>query len=189
MFFLSGLTCLLAAAAPVSAAGFTFSFETDFSQWPAGSAGTVSGEILGLADDGTGAATSVLITIIPSGFGNFGGPLPINAATWSNIVENEFTTVAGVITAAKFRTFSAGDLLLFINSGSQNFLRFGEAESFVANENGFEGVSFKPITPVDPGTSVPGPLPIVGAAAAMGFSRKLRRRIKASKPEVLSAIR
>ena len=31
---------------------------------------------------------------------------------------------------------------------------------------------------VEPGTSVPGPLPILGAAAAFGFSRKLRRRIQ-----------
>jgi hypothetical protein len=35
-------------------------------------------------------------------------------------------------------------------------------------------------------TEVPGPLPILGAAAAFGWSRKLRRRIKASKPEVIS---
>ncbi len=35
-------------------------------------------------------------------------------------------------------------------------------------------------------TEVPGPLPILGAAAAFGFSRKLRKSIKASKPEVIS---
>jgi hypothetical protein len=29
-----------------------------------------------------------------------------------------------------------------------------------------------------PATSVPGPLPLFGAAAAFGFSRKLRKRIK-----------
>ena len=33
---------------------------------------------------------------------------------------------------------------------------------------------------------VPGPLPILGAAAAFGFSRKLRKRLKSSKPEVIS---
>ncbi len=33
---------------------------------------------------------------------------------------------------------------------------------------------------------VPGPLPILGAAAAFGYSRKLRKRIKSSKPEVIS---
>jgi hypothetical protein len=33
---------------------------------------------------------------------------------------------------------------------------------------------------------VPGPLPILGAAAAFGWSRKLRKRLKSSKPEVIS---
>jgi hypothetical protein len=34
--------------------------------------------------------------------------------------------------------------------------------------------------------AVPGPLPIFGIAAAFGYSRKLRKRIKNSKPEVIS---
>jgi hypothetical protein len=33
---------------------------------------------------------------------------------------------------------------------------------------------------------VPGPLPILGATAAFGYSRRLRKSIKASKPEVIS---
>jgi hypothetical protein len=32
-------------------------------------------------------------------------------------------------------------------------------------------------TPTTPGTAVPGPLPVLGAAAAFGWSRRLRRRI------------
>jgi hypothetical protein len=35
-------------------------------------------------------------------------------------------------------------------------------------------------------TEVPGPLPILGTAAAFGYSRKLRKSIKASKPELIS---
>jgi hypothetical protein len=34
--------------------------------------------------------------------------------------------------------------------------------------------------------NVPGPLPILGLGAAFGFSRKLRKRLKSSKPEVIS---
>jgi hypothetical protein len=34
--------------------------------------------------------------------------------------------------------------------------------------------------------AVPGPLPILGVAAAFGYSRKLRKRIKSSRPEVIS---
>jgi hypothetical protein len=35
-------------------------------------------------------------------------------------------------------------------------------------------------------TKVPGPLPALGLAAAFGYSRKLRKRIKSSEPEVIS---
>lgn len=35
-------------------------------------------------------------------------------------------------------------------------------------------------------TAVPGPLPLVGLAAAFGYSRKLRKHIKTAKPEVIS---
>jgi hypothetical protein len=35
-------------------------------------------------------------------------------------------------------------------------------------------------------TKVPGPLPALGLAAAFGYSRKLRKRIKSTEPEVIS---
>jgi len=35
-------------------------------------------------------------------------------------------------------------------------------------------------------TKVPGPLPVLGLAAVFGYSRKLRKRIKDAKPEVIS---
>ena len=37
-----------------------------------------------------------------------------------------------------------------------------------------------------PPPSVPGPLPILGVGAAFGYSRKLRKRIKNAKPEVIN---
>jgi hypothetical protein len=43
-------------------------------------------------------------------------------------------------------------------------------------DSGF--LTFTPVPP--PAAAVPGPLPVVGAAAAFGFSRKLRKRIKGS---------
>ena len=48
---------------------------------------------------------------------------------------------------------------------------------------------FKVISNVKFTPSVPGPLPIVGIGAAFGYSRRLRKKIKASKtPEVISTI-
>jgi hypothetical protein len=35
--------------------------------------------------------------------------------------------------------------------------------------------------PAPPGTPVPGPLPLFGAAAAFGYSRRLRRRVNSSR--------
>jgi len=44
-------------------------------------------------------------------------------------------------------------------------------------------------TPITTNTSsVPGPLPVLGVAAVFGWSRKLRKQIKSSEPEVISTI-
>jgi hypothetical protein len=54
------------------------------------------------------------------------------------------------------------------------------------NSTGTVNVTQTPITFNT--TAVPGPLPILGVGAAFGWSRKLRKRIKSSKPEVISTI-
>jgi len=59
-------------------------------------------------------------------------------------------------------------------SGTAKSIAFGG----VANQIVFDDVTFGSATP-DPGpNSVPGPLPIVGAALGFSFTRKLRNRIK-----------
>jgi hypothetical protein len=56
------------------------------------------------------------------------------------------------------------------------------------------GVAGQNILLIDPrsdtnGVVVPGPLPLLGVGAAFGFSRNLRKRIKATKtPEAMSAL-
>jgi hypothetical protein len=54
------------------------------------------------------------------------------------------------------------------------------------NSTGIVTVTQTPITFNT--SSVPGPLPLFGVSAAFGLSRKLRMRIKSSKPEEISAI-
>ena len=63
----------------------------------------------------------------------------------------------------------------------------------VADQNSFTWAQATPLTLSSPtpapGTlpaSVPGPLPALGGAAAFGFSRKLRKRIKRSNNKVFS---
>jgi len=55
----------------------------------------------------------------------------------------------------------------------------------VADQNSFTWAQATPLTLSSP-ASVPGPLPALGGAAAFGFSRKLRKRIKRSTNTVFS---
>jgi len=50
-----------------------------------------------------------------------------------------------------------------------------------ANRVGYDNTQFKPQEDPDK-AAVPGPLPLVGVAAAFGYSRKLKRRIKSTVP-------
>jgi hypothetical protein len=89
-------------------------------------------------------------------------------------------------------TFSTKDL---INDGSTDFSLTAQDITQVDrsqldevdNKHTFSaleaGLGPSQIIEVQP---VPGPLPILGAAAAFGWSRKLRKRLKSSKPEVIS---
>jgi|LakMenEpi03Aug12_release.lakeMendotaPanAssembly.Ray.scaffolds.fasta_scaffold12677_6 hypothetical protein len=82
-----------------------------------------------------------------------------------------------------FTLFNSGGKV----AGSAGSSGESHAEVFVSVTNIFPNafrsntldVSISPVP-------IPGPLPILGAAAAFGFSRKLRKRIKNSKPEVIS---
>jgi hypothetical protein len=57
------------------------------------------------------------------------------------------------------------------------------SETFIGTLNvtagGVQSVNFR-VNTSDPSSAVPGPLPVLGAAAAFGFSRKVRNRIKAA---------
>jgi hypothetical protein len=52
--------------------------------------------------------------------------------------------------------------------------------TLIVTAGGVESVNFRVNTNNAPTPAVPGPLPIFGAAAAFGFSRKVRNRIKAA---------
>jgi hypothetical protein len=70
--------------------------------------------------------------------------------------------------------------LTFLNA-SNAFTGFGD--DYILKQSGFR---CSPGATDCNGVDVPGPLPLLGAAAAFGYSRKLRKSIKASKPEVIS---
>lgn len=72
-------------------------------------------------------------------------------------------------TLNSFQTFSNIDQVLTLNAGSQTI------NIVVANDLGPSAVLIAPLY-------VPGPLPIVGAAAAFGASRRIRRRLQIAAP-------
>ncbi len=78
--------------------------------------------------------------------------------------------------------FAPGDLSLLAD-GTANLTSIQTSEAITRL-----GPTTLTIETASTSASVPGPLPALGAAAAFGFSRKLRKRINSSKlPEVMSA--
>lgn len=166
------LALLSSLAAPASAADFTFTFASDLSDPDNVNdvAGSVTGRILGLADNGTSSAVSVIIdSYNAAGFGSF----PTDAALWENQFVNSFTVVNGQITAASFRAdrTQAGSYdQLWINiplgyaRGNTNYASTGVNNTqSIWNNTGLSGVSF---TAVD---SLGVPEPATWALMILGF--------------------
>ena len=175
---------LVCTAAVSQAADFYFSFGTDTtdSNVTNGVAGTVTGRIIGLPDDGTGGALQVLIdSYSPDGSLTF----PIDANTWlfSSDYQNSFTVENGTIVAALFRnddfTFGGDDQfminILLGNGGGTNYVSLDSNNaSSIWNNQGFAGVTFTRI-----GAAVPEPgtwaLMLFGFGAA-GLALRSRRK-------------
>jgi hypothetical protein len=183
-----GLLLHVGAVKPASAVisiNFSFSNDPSFGNVP----GTVSGRILGLVDNATSAATGVFIDAAPDALGY--GPFPVDVfSRFPVITENSFTVIGGVIAAAGFLAQSPdgsgpgspGPAWLYINSEGNNFLDVNDNsnEKFVWNTEGLNGVTFSSV-------EVPGPLAISGVAMGIGFSRRLRKRIKGRHQPLISS--
>lgn len=103
-------------------------------------------------------------TAVGTALGSPNGPgIPINGGTLSpsnTLTGPFFATLAGEPVYAAFYNFTAGQV--------QSFIDF----------DFFVDYTYAEVLPSPSPTSVPGPLPIFGAAAAFGTSRRLRRRIR-----------
>lgn len=130
--------------------------------------GTVTGRILGLSDNSTGAAAQVLIDSVPSAINTVPVALPVDATGpgW-NIGANSFTTLSGQIVAASFSGHETvhppSGFYLLINAGNNgaNFVSLdpNAVLHFVQGYNGSAGVVFAPLNaapPTDPPTDPPG---------------------------------
>ena len=76
-------------------------------------------------------------------------------------------------------TASAGGECDFLASGT--FATLSDFSVTVTGSGALPAVYTAQVTAFYPTTTVPGPLPILGAGVAFGFSRKLRRRIASAK--------
>ena len=167
------VTCLQAGAA--SALSFNFSFNGIGNPT---SPATVTGIVDGLVDNVDNQTTGLSFTITSA----------TNTPTlgWSvfstydgTASEPGIDVFGGQVTGANtiYENLSDGTQTLYL--GAFGFLT--EINTFSPNDQEYFSISDSSsslvFTPASP-ASVPGPLPLFGAGAAFGWSRRLRRRIK-----------
>jgi hypothetical protein len=160
------VTCLQAGAA--SALSFNFSFTgTGVPTSPA----TVTGIVDGLVDNVDNQTTGLTYTITSAT-----NTPTVSWSTFSTYFDGSGIDVfGGIVTGVE----------VAFNNSIDGGTFFPELVSFSASELSFyhnsdpDNTSSNTLlfTPASP-ASVPGPLPLFGAGAAFGWSRRLRRRIK-----------
>jgi hypothetical protein len=194
---LLALTALaLATSGTALADNFFFSFSDDPGAPVGNFAGTVTGEIFGLVNNSTSAATAIVIDSFPAGLNSFGTyTTPFDVLTnWTggSLNENSFTETAGVITGGGFELSGANGVndQFFIDSScacssfglmkGTNFLDIGSNDTkYVWNDNGIgaTGVTF---TAAGSGSAVPEPTSAgLATLLVLGIAPFVRRKLKA----------
>jgi hypothetical protein len=170
------VACLQAGAA--SALSFTFSFSGFGTPT---SPVTVTGIVDGLIDNTTNQIAGVTVTINSA----TNGPTGIVFIDANNLGGDGFDVALGQVTGVDISygiSTPSEELRLYLgNQGIFSPQYFSSSGlSYLNNEDDNVNSSNSLVfTPAGPGPApVPGPLPILGAGAAFGWSRRLRRRIK-----------
>lgn len=181
---------LIGGSSAAGATDFIFTFGSDLSDPNVDPAfavsGTVTGRILGLADDGTSSAQSVFIdTYSPDGT-----VVPVDAMLWFwpyPDQANSFTVENGEIISAIFQRsseFSPSFDRLYINVpiadfGGTNYASIGSNNSIsIWNNQGLQGITFTRIDNVVPEPAT-WALMLLGFGA-IGFAFRRRRKLALS---------
>lgn len=148
--------------------------------------GLLSSHMVGIFDANTQAL--LVSGTVPSGTAN---PLQ-NGFRWLSIPEFVLAPGSYVIAATLSGDPASFDPFLYagidpvvsdgfiLNSASLSESGSGTVVAFPTLDEGVPFGFFGPNMATHPVATVPGPLPVLGAAAAFGFSRRLRKRVKGS---------
>jgi hypothetical protein len=170
-------TFVLLGGAPAKA-DLTFSFTVTNTQGDV--PGTFTGEIFGLTNNTTSAATHVVIDSFPSGLNSLVSP-PIDATTWDQQYQNSFTVSNDQITDGGFwaqqtiNGIGQGYQLYLNGEDGFNFLNLdGTNFNYVWGDDGFAAANFTLVSSTVP---EPGSLAMfLGLGlTGVGFLRRRRR--------------
>jgi hypothetical protein len=166
------ISCLQAGAA--SALSFNFSFSGSEAPNTPNSQATVTGIVSGLADNTSNQTTGLTFTITSAT-----NTPTLGWSTFSNYGSGDGIDVSGgQVTGANIHYVNNDGQLLFLGNQGVYGAELSETSYDFVNvdldNTSSNSLLFTPASPA----SVPGPLPLFGAGAAFGWSRRLRRRIK-----------
>ncbi len=168
-------TALLAIslhAGDASALGFTFTFTGIGTPIDPG---TVTGIVDGLVDNLNDQKTGLTLTITSSTNTPSGG---WNAFT-QYIGGNGFDVSGGQVIGVDIAYTNSISQKLFLGNQNNTTTSLYESSSIYVYDPVNSSTSTLQFTPISsPAAPAPSPLPLFGAAAAFGWSRQLRRRIK-----------
>jgi hypothetical protein len=163
---------------------FQFSFSTTKVCGYCGEiSGTVTGRIIGLADNNTGPASQVLIDGFPTGLNSIYGSGPIDATLWANQIANSFTTSGGNVVDGQFLANIPGHLGYYaeldLNYGGNhdNFLSLNGYNSLdVWDQGGLPGLHLTSLA-----TPLPAALPLFASGlGGLGLLTWRRKRKNAA---------
>lgn len=172
-FGIFALTCALVGGTSSAHAGLNFDFS--FTNTKGYDSGTVTGEIFGLTDNSTSAATDVVIDSYPTALLLPGTPWDIFNTTGFTLVDNEnsFTVADGVVTAADFYIQDGSVVFLLNGYAAESALSDASGKNDVVNGRGFPGITF---TAASSSTNAPEPASIALLLSGLFGLRLIRRR-------------
>jgi hypothetical protein len=192
LIVVTAVAAVFASATPSN--GLTFDFSFTNSGTPGTTAGTVTGEIFGLTNNTTSAATAIIINGYPSALGDIHKPInlfsyPLIAGNPNSIATNSFTVSGGQITAVDF--YADGQclpsapcgyaplFLYLVSATSSSSYVFGASDPLTGISNGAvvsDSITFASASPSVAATPLPAALPLyatgLGALALLRWHRK-----------------